>query len=143
MSSVALGFTFMLTVNPLFKPGNPRLVGQAFLSEALKQLSEVVLDLNVHLSVIYIPSGDNLADQQKSSLQKELESFLASFPFPTDISTAPPRDLCRFLVWKDQKGKTKLHNTNCQFFAHRGLFPCPCPTSPLAYGTVDSLIGKL
>lgn len=32
-------------------------------SEALKQLSEVVLDLNVHLSVIYIPTGDNPADQ--------------------------------------------------------------------------------
>lgn len=32
-------------------------------SDALKQLSEVVLDLNVHLSVIYIPSGDNPADQ--------------------------------------------------------------------------------
>ena len=80
--------------------------------------------------------------KQKSSLQKELESFLASLPFPRDISTASPRDLCRFLVWKDQKGKTKVHNTNCLFFARRGLFSCPCPTL-LAYGTVDSLIGKL
>ena len=32
-------------------------------SEALKQLSEVVLDLNVYLSVIYIPLGDNPTDQ--------------------------------------------------------------------------------
>lgn len=31
-------------------------------SDALKQLSEVVLDLIAHLSVIYIPSGDNPGD---------------------------------------------------------------------------------
>lgn len=47
-----------------------------------------------------------------------------------------------FLVWKDRKGKTKVHDTNCQFFARKVLFSCPCPTR-LAYGTVDSLIGKL
>ena len=32
-------------------------------SDALKRLAEVVLDLNVHLSVIHIPSSVNPADQ--------------------------------------------------------------------------------
>ena len=80
--------------------------------------------------------------KQKASLQKDLESFLDSLPFPKGISTTTPCDLCRFLVWKDRKGKTKVHKINCQFFTSRGLFSCPCPRH-LGYGTVDSLIRKL
>ena len=77
---------------------------------------------------IVITAGTSYS-KQKSSLQK-------------DISTVTPHELCRFLVWKDQKGKTKVHNTSCQFYARKGSFPCPCPKH-LAFGTVDSLIGKL
>ena len=80
--------------------------------------------------------------KQKTSLQKELELFLSSLPFPKDISTATPRELCRFLVWKDRKGKTTVHKSACQFFGQKGSFSCLCPRR-LAYGTVDSLIGKL
>ena len=36
---------------------------------------------------------------------KELELLLSSLPFTKDISTATPRELCRFLVWKDRKEK--------------------------------------
>ena len=57
----------------------------------------------------------------------------------TNISSATPRDLCQFLAWKDEKGKTQVHQINCRFLGHR---PCDCPIR-LAYGTVDSLIGKL
>ena len=48
----------------------------------------------------------------------------------------------QFLVWKDRKGKTTVHKSACQFFGRKGSFSCLCPTR-LAYGTVDSLIGKL
>ena len=47
----------------------------------------------------------------------------------------------QFLVWKDRKGKTTVHKSACQFFGRKGSFSCLCPR--LAYGTVDSLIGKL
>ena len=84
------------------------------------------------------------AKRQKSSLQKELESFLALLRFPEDISTAIPRDLCHFLLWKDQKGKTKVHNTSCQFFARRGFcFQAHAHVRRVLPLTVDSLIGKL
>ena len=59
--------------------------------------------------------------------------FLSSLPFPKDISTATPRELCRFLVWKDRKGKTTVHKSTCQFFGRKGSFSCLCPTR-LAYG---------
>lgn len=64
--------------------------------------------------------------KQKSSLL----SFL-QFPFPKDIPTATPSDLCLFLVWKDQKGKRKYitptanssHARVC-FLAHvQGVLP--------------------
>ena len=101
-----------------------------------------VITLDDRLSQIArFPASSSYA-KQKSSLQKELELFLSSLPFPKDVSTATPRELCRFLVWKDRKGKTKVHKSSCQFFGRKGSFSCPCPMR-LAYGTVDSLIGKL
>ena len=109
------------------------------------QRTDVTLDVSAldnRLSQIASLSANTSYSKQKSSLQKELEFFLASLPFPKDISTVTPRELCRFLVWKDQKGKTKVHYTGCQFYARKGSFPCPCPTR-LAFGTVDSFIGKL
>ena len=108
------------------------------------QRTDVTLDVSAldnRLSQICL-SANTSYSKQKSSLQKDLEFFLASLPFPKDISTVTPRELCRFLVWKDQKGKTKVHYAGCQFYARKGSFPCPCPTR-LAFGTVDSLIGKL
>ena len=53
-----------------------------------------------------------------------------------------PKDIVRFLVWKDQKGRTKIHREGCQFFGCRTRGLCECP-SRLAAGTVDSTIGKL
>ena len=47
-----------------------------------------------------------------------------------------------FLVWKDNFGKTKLHREGCRFSGRKGNSQCTCPKR-LAYGTVDSLIGKL
>ena len=101
-----------------------------------------VIALDDRLLQIASFSASSSYAKQKTSLQKELELFLSSLPFPKDISTATPRELCRFLVWKDRKGKTTVHKSACQFFGRKGSFSCFCPTR-LAYGTVDSLIGKL
>lgn len=53
--------------------------------------------------------------KQKDSLQRELEKFLASLPGSPTLATVTPRDLCRFLVYKDSHGKTQVHVNGCQF----------------------------
>jgi len=80
--------------------------------------------------------------KQKSSLQKELQHFLFSLPTAKSLLSAAPRDIARFLVWKDKGGKTKVHTPACRHFGYSKKTSCPCPTR-LAAGTVDSIIGKL
>ena len=81
-------------------------------------------------------------ERQKSALEKELETFLRSLPSPKTLQSATPHDLTRFLVWKDGKGKTKVHIPQCPLFGSHSKTPCKCPTR-LAAGTVDNIIGKL
>lgn len=80
--------------------------------------------------------------RQKNSLQKELENFLAALPGHTTLATVTPRDLCRFLVFKDTHGKTQVHRLTCGFLGQRGIHSCGCPLR-LSYKTIDSYIGKL
>ena len=56
--------------------------------------------------------------------------------------TATPRDVCRFLVYKDKSGKTQVHKNECIYLGKKGSFKCGCPLR-LSYNTVDSYIGKL
>ena len=71
---------------------------------------------------------------RKDSLQRELERFFASLP--------TPRDICRFLVYKDNSGKTQVQKNGCIYLGKKGSFKCGCPLR-LSYNTVDSYIGKL
>ena len=80
--------------------------------------------------------------KQKDSLQKELERFLGSLPGCPTLMSVIPRDICRFLVFKDQNGRTQVHKNGCSFLGQRGLHQCDCPVR-LSYKTVDSYIGKL
>ena len=80
--------------------------------------------------------------KQKDSLQKELEAFLSALPGHISLATVTPRDLCRFLIYKDRNGKTQVHHNSCQFMGQRGKHACGCPLR-LAFKTVDSYIGKL
>ena len=45
----------------------------------------------------------------KTTLHLELELFPLSLPSPKEICSATPQDVIRLLVWKDRKGKTKIH----------------------------------
>ena len=63
-------------------------------------------------------------------------------PGQKSITNALPIDICRFLVFKDAKGKTQPHRNGCLHVGKKGLFDCRCPCR-LAYSTVDSYIGKL
>lgn len=80
--------------------------------------------------------------KQKTSLQKELEKFLSALPGHVTLATVTPRDLCRFLTYKDKNGKTQVHRNSCNFLGQKGVHPCGCPMR-LSYKTVDSYIGKL
>ena len=80
--------------------------------------------------------------KQKSQLVLELEIFLAALTPAGSLLTCHPRDIVRFLVWKDRKGQTKVHAAECPRLGSNSSHTCPCPTR-LAAGTVDSTIGKL
>lgn len=101
----------------------------------LEQLEARIKDLDsVRASTAY--------QRQKSQLEAEFSGFLASLQPRKSLFSATPRDIVRFLVWKDGKGKTMVHKDSCQFFGLHGKQTCNCPTR-LSAGTVDSLIGKL
>jgi len=80
--------------------------------------------------------------KQKDSLKKELESFLTALPGSVTSSTVTPRDICRFLIYKDKFGKTQVHRNGCEYIGQKGKHECGCPVR-LSYKTVDSYIGKL
>ena len=68
--------------------------------------------------------------------------ILLALPGSPGLLTATPRDLTRFLVFKDKSGKTQVHQNACPFLGQRGIHTCGCPTR-LSFKTVDSYIGKL
>ena len=73
---------------------------------------------------------------QKSSLERQLSSFLASLSSPKSMSSASSEDIVKLLISKDKTGRTLVHTQTCD----RNVCKCPCR---LAAGSVDSLIGKL
>ena len=80
--------------------------------------------------------------KQKDTLRKELEAFLSALPGHVSLATVSPRDICRFLIFKDKDGRTQIHHNGCQFLGQRGKHTCACLLR-LSYNTVDSYIGKL
>lgn len=80
--------------------------------------------------------------KQKAGLGKEFSKFLQIYANERDIVTAQPCDVRRFLVFKDSKGKTVVHNTRCQHVGVIDAKDCDCPRR-LSAGTTQSVIGKL
>ena len=56
-----------------------------------------------------------------------LSSHQASLPGKKNLFDATSLDICRFLVFKDSKGKTQVHKTGCPHLGQRGIFSCQCP----------------
>jgi len=79
---------------------------------------------------------------QKSALETELSSFLLQLSTLRTIISCCPLDIVKFLVWKDNAGKTKVHESLCSAVGGYGPANCTSPTR-LGFGTVDSTIGKL
>ena len=80
-------------------------------------------------------------DKKKLSLKRELESFLLTKRNKTMVSAEP--DAIRFfLLMKDGKGKTQVHDLSCCFVGQFGNKVCTCPKR-LSSGTVVTLVGQL
>lgn len=95
-----------------------------------------ILDLRVD----NLLSSKTSYDRQKCSLKSELQRFL-TLSTKSSLTTATPRDICRFLVWKDRNGKTAVHAISCTCIGNTSP-SCPCPRR-LAAGTVSSLVGRI
>ena len=74
--------------------------------------------------------------RQKSALEQQLSTFLASVSPPKTISSCTVDDVIKFLIYKDSSGRTVVHVPTCSGGA------CACPRC-LAAVTGDSLLGKL
>ena len=98
--------------------------------------------IDSHLESLLKMKSDKPYQKQKDKLQLEFERFLRSLPSPKSLLSASPQDITKFLIWKDQGGKTKVHIPSCQFFGQSSKARCQCPAR-LAAGTVNNFIGKL
>ena len=117
--------------------------------KAALEETPVVLKAPVNLSLIetrkdaiYKRKQSTPYAKQKSSLELEFSAFLAKSALGRDIATATPDDVVNSLIWKDQFGKTVVHLDLCPFFGQKKETSCRCPKR-LAYGSLDSLVGKL
>lgn len=113
--------------------GGPRLNIGKTINE--KMISERIAQLAQH-------RGATKYAKQKSALEKELSAFLEARASPKSLASAQPDDIVAFLIWKDRAGKTKVHAESCRAQRDESRTLCECPKR-LAFGTVDSLIGKL
>ena len=96
--------------------------------------------INQRLQQLSDQRSSSRYSKQKTSLEREFVKFLASLSVPKSFATALPADVIAFLVWKDRGGKTKVHQASCP--SRSSQKTCDCPNR-LAFGTIDSLIGKL
>ena len=79
--------------------------------------------------------------RQKSSLQRQLESYLWSLPDKKSLNIASPQDIIGVLIWRDKFGKTILHADDCSALSG-GKDRCICSRA-LAAGTIENNIAKL
>ena len=80
--------------------------------------------------------------KRKRGLSQELERFLDKLPGSPTKYNACPREIRRFLIWKDEKGRTQVHSQWCHHFGSRERQSCECRVG-LAAGSVSSLVGLL
>ena len=116
-----------------------------FITTPVKHHSDVVVTLDgieVRLQQLLNYDQATSYKKQKDSLQRELKAFLGALPGFVTMATVTPRNLCRFLIFKDRHGKTQVHRNSYEFLGQRGKHSCGCSLR-LSYKTVDSYIGKL
>lgn len=80
--------------------------------------------------------------KKKSALELEFCKFLETTCGGKCLLDTTPLDIKKFLVKKDDSGKTKIHEISCKYLGKLGKQSCSCP-SRLASGTIQSIIGQL
>ena len=71
--------------------------------------------------------------KQKSALELEFRNFLGNLSVPKSLSSALPSDVIAFLVWKDGKGRTRVHRQDCHTWGGNARLDCECPKSVKNY----------
>lgn len=61
--------------------------------------------IDTRLNLLTRTSLSTSYEKQKQSLKEELDPFLRALPGKKTLLSASPRGVCRFLVWRDKKGK--------------------------------------
>ncbi|XP_071124009.1 uncharacterized protein [Mytilus edulis] len=75
-----------------------------------------------------------------SALEKEFSDFLSKKA--KSILFTSPEEVRKFLIVKDCKGKTQVHEIICPNLGKSGIFDCPCPLR-LSSSTVRTMLGQL
>jgi site-specific recombinase XerD len=81
-------------------------------------------------------------NKKKWATVKEFSDFLVACPLRTKISQATPEDVRRFLVWKEKRGKTQIHEVTCSYLGKVGIYACACPLR-LSSGSVSNIVAHL
>ncbi|VDI46410.1 Hypothetical predicted protein [Mytilus galloprovincialis] len=114
--------------NPVLIESSERITSNCSVERRLRYLDSLV--------------GSTSYNKKKLSLEKEFEKFLFGGEPVKCLKTASPLDVRRFMVMKDSRGKTQVHDLTCEFLGKLGIHSCQCPLR-LAAGTVQSMLGQL
>ncbi|XP_064639408.1 uncharacterized protein LOC135494969 [Lineus longissimus] len=107
--------------------------------DAKSQASVDIYGLRSRVDFLMESFGSSRYQTKKSRVQKSLEIFLKHLG--KDVVTCSPYDICLYLAWADEEGKTAIHVTQCTAIGSKSP-TCNCPRR-LAYGTVKSTISQL
>jgi hypothetical protein len=77
--------------------------------------------------------------RRRSAIEIDLEKFLSCLG--RSVTSCLPGDICLYLAWKDNRGKTPVHGLLCPDIADRNP-TCSCPRR-LAFGTVAGKVSQL
>ncbi|XP_045197171.2 uncharacterized protein LOC123551928 [Mercenaria mercenaria] len=95
------------------------------------------------LSLLDKKTDQSNSAKRKRSLTASLADFLSNLPTPLTLCSCSPEDIRKFLVWKDEFGKTKIHTASCPYIGSSdSRINCACPLR-LAAGTVEGVINLL
>lgn len=84
----------------------------------------------------------SISFKKRRSTTASLTCFLKMLPHKPTINNCTPEDVRKFLVWKDNSGKTVVHTLNCSEIGSTGKTTCSCP-SRLSAGSVEGLVHRL
>lgn len=73
------------------------------------KLTHALFCLPVHLYQLHMKS-------RSTRSRKNWTFFLRALPEKMSLLSASPRNVCRFLVWKEKKGKTQVHSNKLSLY---------------------------